>query len=76
MLNRTIVYHFMTNKQLGKCVNKIKMKIDKEDNFDKRLKLLEDLAVIVGVLLRRCRHDVKVVNYTMSKLNDLEALIK
>lgn len=76
MLNRTVVYNFMTNKQLGKRVNKIKMKLDTEEKFEERLKLLEDLAVIVGILLRRCRHDVKVVNYTMTKLDDLEALVK
>lgn len=76
MLNGTVVYNFMTVKQLGKRVDKIKKKLDKETKFEKRLDLLEDLTVIVVVLLRRCRHDVKVVNYTMTKLDDLEALVK
>lgn len=76
MLNRTVVYHFMTTKQLSKRVNKIKMKLNDEETFDKRLKYLEDLSVIVGILLRRCRHDVKVVDYTMTKLNEMASLVK
>jgi hypothetical protein len=66
----------MTVKQLGKRVNKIKMQLDKEQKFEERLNLLEDLAVITGVLLRRCRHDVKVVSYTMKKLDELASLVK
>jgi hypothetical protein len=66
----------MTVKQLSKRVNKIKMKLDKTQTFEERLNLLEDLAIITGVLLRRCRHDVKVVSYTMKKLDDLTSLVK
>ena len=76
MLNRTVVYRFMTNKQLSNRVNKIKAKLDKEQTFEERLNLLEDLAVITGILLHRCRHDVKVVDYTMKKLNEMTTLVK
>ena len=76
MLIKTTLYKFMTVKQLGKRVNNIKMKLDKTENFEERLDLLEELAIITGVLLRRCRHDVKVVSYTMNKLNELTSLVK
>jgi hypothetical protein len=66
----------MTVKQLSKRVNKIKIKLDTTQTFEERLSLLEDLAIITGVLLRRCRHDVKVVSYTMKKLDDLTSLVK
>lgn len=66
----------MTVKQLGKRVNNIKMKLDNTQAFEERLNLLEELAVITGVLLRRCRHDVKVVSYTMKKLDELTSLVK
>ena len=76
MLIKTVLYKFMTVKQLGKRVNNIKMKLDKTENFEERLDLLEELAVITGVLLRRCRHDVKVMSYTMNKLDELATLVK
>ena len=76
MLIKTALYKFMTVKQLGKRVNKIKMKLDKTQVFEERLKLLEELAIITGVLLRRCRHDVKIVSYTMNKLDELASLVK
>ena len=76
MLNKSVLYKFMTVKQLSKRINKIKMKLNVAKTFEERLKLLEDLAIITGVLLRRCRHDVKVINYTMSKLDDLTSLVK
>ena len=70
------MYKFMTVKQLTKRVNKIKMKLDKTQAFEERLDLLEELAIITGVLLRRCRHDVKVMSYTMKKLDEMSALVK
>ena len=76
MLDKTVMYQFMTTKQLGKRVNEIKMNMNKEQAFDERLKDLEKLAVITGVLLRRCRHDVEVVDYTMTKLNEMATLVK
>lgn len=76
MLSKSMLYKFMTVKQLNKRVNKIKMKLDNTQTFEERLNLLEDLAIITGVLLRRCRHDVKVVNYTMKKLDELTSLVK
>ena len=76
MLNKSMLYKFMTVKQLSKRVNKIKIELDKTQVFEERLELLEDLAVITGVLLRRCRHDVKVVSYTMKKLDELTSLVK
>ena len=76
MLNKSVLYKFMTVKQLSKRIYKIKMKLNDAKTFEERLKLLEDLAVITGVLLRRCRRDVKVVNYTMSKLDELTSLFK
>ena len=76
MLIKTTLYKFMTVKQLGKRVNKIKIKLDNTQAFEERLDLLEELAIITGVLLRRCRHDVKVVSYTMKKLDDLTSLVK
>lgn len=76
MLDKTIMYQFMTTKQLGKRVEKIKMNLNNEQEFNKRLKDLEKLAVITGVLLRRCRHDVKIVDYTMAKLNEMATLVK
>ena len=76
MLNKTVLYKFMTTKQLGKRVNAIKMNLDNVEAFDKRLDLLEELAVITSILLRRCRHDVKVVSYTMKKLDELATLVK
>ena len=76
MLNKSMLYKFMTVKQLSKRVNKIKIELDKTQAFEERLKLLEDLAVITGVLLRRCRHDVNVVSYTMKKLDELTSLVK
>ena len=66
----------MTVEQLGKRVNKIKTKLDKTQVFEERLDLLEELAIITGVLLRRCRHDVKVVSYTMKELDKMAALVK
>ena len=76
MLSKSILYKFMTVKQLSKRVNKIKTKLDEAQTFEERLKLLEDLAAITGVLLRRCRHDVKVVNYTMRELDKMASLVK
>ena len=76
MLSKTILYKFMTVKQLSKRVNKIKTKLDEAQTFEERLKLLEDLAAITGVLLRRCRHDVKVVSYTMRELDKMASLVK
>lgn len=76
MLIKTALYNVMTVKQLGKRVNGIKTKLDKTQKFEERLDLLEELAIITGVLLRRCRHDVKVVSYTMNKLNELASLVK
>ena len=76
MLGKSIMYKIMTVKQLSKRVNKIKTKLDNAQTFEERLNLLEDLAIITGVLLRRCRQDVKVVNYTMKKLDDLTSLVK
>lgn len=76
MLIKTMMYKFMTVKQLTKRVNKIKMKLDKTQAFEERLDLLEELAIITGVLLRRCRHDVKVMSYTMKKLDEMSALVK
>ena len=76
MLSKSILYKFMTVKQLSKRVNKIKTKLDDAQTFEERLKLLEDLAVITGVLLRRCRHDTKVISYTMNKLDELTSLVK
>ena len=76
MLGKSIMYKIMTVKQLSKRVNKIKTKLDNVQTFEERLNLLEDLAIITGVLLRRCRQDVKVVNYTMKKLDDLTSLVK
>lgn len=76
MLIKTTLYKFMTVKQLSKRVNKIKMKLDKTQTFEERLDLLEELAIITGVLLRRCRHDVKVVSYTMKELDEMAALVK
>lgn len=76
MLNKSVLYKFMTVKQLSKRINKIRMKLNDAKTFEERLKLLEDLAVITGVLLRRCRHDVKVVNYAMSKLDEFTSLVK
>lgn len=76
MLNKTVLYKFMTTKQLGKCVDDIKMKLDKEQTFEERLKLLDELAVITGVLLRRCKDDIKVVDYTMKKLDELTSFVK
>lgn len=76
MLNGTVVYNFMTVKQLGKRVYKIKKKLDKETKFEKRLDLLEDLAVIVVVLLRRNRNNNEVMNYAGTELDKLKALVK
>lgn len=76
MLSKTVLYKFMTVNQLCKRVNKIKTKLDKTQTFEERLNLLEELAVITGVLLRRCRHDVKIVNYTMKKLDEMASLVK
>lgn len=76
MLSKSLLYKFMTVKQLSKRVNKIKIKLDKTQTFEERLNLLEDLAVITGVLLRRCRHDVKIVSYTMKKLDEMTTLVK
>lgn len=76
MLIKTILYKFMTVKQLSKRVNKIKTNLDKTQAFEERLDLLEELAVITGVLLRRCKYDVKVVSYTMKELDEMAALIK
>lgn len=76
MLSKTVLYKFMTVKQLSKCVNKIKTKLDNAQTFEERLNLLEELAVITGVLLRRCRHDVKIVNYTMKELDEMASLVK
>lgn len=76
MLSKSVLYKFMTVNQLSKRVNKIKMKLDKTQTFEERLSLLEDLAIITGVLLRRCRHDVKVVSYTMKKLDEMTSLVK
>lgn len=76
MLNGTVVYNFMTVKQLGKCVDKIKKKLDKETKFEKRLDLLEDLTVIVVVLLRRNRNNNEIMNYAGTELDKLKALVK
>lgn len=76
MLSKSLLYKFMTVKQLSKRVNKIKIKLDKTQTFEERLNLLEDLAIITGVLLRRCRHDVKIVSYTMKKLDEMTTLVK
>lgn len=76
MLSKSVLYKFMTVKQLGKRVNKIKMKLDNAQTFEERLNLLEDLAVITGILLNRCRHDVKIVSYTMKKLDEMASLVK
>ena len=76
MLNKSVVYEFMTIKQLDKRVNKIKTKLDETQSFEERLDLLDDVAIIIGVLLRRCKHDVKVVSHTMKKLDELASLVK
>lgn len=76
MLRKTVLYKFMTVKQLGKRVNKIKTKLDNAQTFEERLNLLEELAIITGVLLRRCRHDVKIVNYTMKELDEMASLVE
>lgn len=76
MLNKTVLYKFMTVNQLGKRVDKIKNKLDNEAKFEKRLDLLEDLAVIVNVLLRRNRHNNTVMNYAGAELDKLKALVK
>ena len=76
MLSKTVLYKFMTVKQLGKRVNKIKTKLDNAQTFEERLNLLEELAIITGVLLRRCRHDVKIVNYTMKELDEMASLVE
>lgn len=76
MLNKTVLYKFMTTKQLGKCVDDIKMKLDKEQKFEERLNLLDELAVITGILLHRCKDDIKVVDYTMKKLDELASFVK
>ena len=74
MLNNARMYKFMTVKQLNKRIDEIKMQLDNEETFEERLKLLDDLAVIVGILLRKCRHNIKVMKYVTSKLKELEAL--
>lgn len=48
MLNKSVLYKIMTTKQLGNCVDEIKIKLDNEQNFDKRLELLDELAIIMG----------------------------
>ena len=53
MLTKKLMYKFMTVDQMTKRVEKIKKKLDKETSFDKRLDLLEELAIIVNVLLVR-----------------------
>lgn len=76
MLMKTALYKFMTVKQLSKRINKIKIKLDNTQAFEERLDLLEELAIITGILLRRCRHDVKIVSYTMKKLDEMASLVK
>lgn len=76
MLVKTILYNLMTVNQLGKRVDKIKKRINNEEIFDKRLDLLEELAVIMSVLVRRHSHDVAVMKYTVMKLDKLKALVK
>ena len=76
MLNKSVLYKIMTVEQLGKRVDTIKMKLNNVEDFDKRLELLDDLSVITGVLVRRCKHDVTVVSYTMKKLDELASLVK
>ena len=76
MLIKSVLYKFMTVEQLGKRVNKIKIKLDKTQNFEERLNLFEELAIITGILLRRCRYDVKIVDYTMKELDKMAALVK
>lgn len=76
MLNKTVMYKFMTSKQLGKAVDEIKTKLDNEQVFDKRLELLDELAVILAVLLRRCRNDVDVISYAMVEIDKLKTLVR
>jgi hypothetical protein len=66
----------MTTKQLGKAVDDIKIKLDNEQVFDKRLELLDDLAVILEVLLRRCRKDVDIISYAMVEIDKLKTLVR
>ena len=66
----------MTVDQMTKRVEKIKKKLDKETSFDKRLDLLEELAIIVNVLLVRYKDHGEVMKNTREGIDGLLELVK
>jgi len=70
------MYKFMTVDQMTKRVEKIKKKLDKETSFDKRLDLLEELAIIVNVLLVRYKDHGEVMKNTREGIDGLLELVK
>jgi len=76
MLTKKLMYKFMTVDQMTKRVEKIKKKLDKETSFDKRLDLLEELAIIVNVLLVRYKDHGEVMKNTREGIDGLLELVK
>lgn len=76
MLTKQVMYHFMSLDQINKRIDKLKDKIDNEANFDKRLKYLEEVAIIMNVLITRNRDNDLFMKHVRNGLNELSELVK
>ena len=76
MLAKQVKYHFMSLDQIDKCIDKLKDKIDNEADFDKRLKYLEEVAVIMNVLISRNKDNDLFMKHVRNGLNELSELVK
>lgn len=73
MLVKKVMYNYMTVEQLDKQIEKIKVKLNNETDPEKKLKYYEEVAVIMGALVKKIKHNKVLVNYVQQSLNELKS---
>lgn len=72
MFVREVKYYFMTTKQLGEEVERLKVKLQAEEDFEVKMKYLEALADVMKTLIRRYRNDDEFMRAVRIELRKLQ----
>ena len=71
MLVRETMYYLMSTKMLNKRVNRLGVKISKETDPSKKIKILGDISDIVKATIRKNRRDKKFLDDVANSLQEL-----
>lgn len=72
MFVREVVYYCMSQKQLDKEIERLRLKIESESDFDKKFEYIKALTDVVKTLIRKNRKNKKFMQDVRKTLNELQ----